>query len=1004
MHIKMKYISGGLLFLMIFSMFVPFLVAATEVKYSSESVTIQNQPGLIGYAAVTSHAPYYGSAQITSNDPGIFNSMSYLGSLGTPQTVPNTTDANLFYPIRMNKMALTPYGDDFDNFQSTFYVYAKNNSMANGSYSLDFANDVYEMSVGDNLEFFSTSLVPEIRLRCEKAGVYQLWYNNIGGMVFNILDSSGHLINYISDKLPDTTPSSGVSMGYYKLFVAFDPGIYRVFLNVPSGNLVQLKLSYYSVDKAKFNTAYNLGPEPGSSEFLNPNYDIKALSVPTTNDKAYSYIYSKDYGAPKVYIAQKIEQGTYITTLATGTNEILPISSAFPCFIIIDNPDYFYWDSNNAISNPYKLSFKFKEIIPQAHDLNDNETIALDSQVGAVSRVLTVTKPGVLNVLLDDVTPNNPDVYMSWGSCLSLIYGNEIWGYQAMNTLYNSGSHKHYSFLVVPGRYLISFYDSGATGNQYLQFATSFSELGSIDFQDIDINEYPELNFSNPGLMNVTHELTLDHNKGVGVKTQIPNTIDTVYFNVTIKRNRNNDIFDQKVDPNLAFLWDETAIGFVDYSNEILSSNSGIVPVKGEGAIVGDALIIGSFDKFWGLDVDLYNTSDTDAFEWEYYDSNTGWTPFSVVGNSFSDGTRNATGSLQNDGTITWNPDTMPNWDYYQSTSNTSVTELPDTKNRPLYLIRIRCNDTAATTPYLNSVTLKKFIKVSINIQTRLFYESNLEGDPTYLPYEAGEYTTTNKKLDSFDQMVSVYDYVDEVDANYQDRPAYLLINLYDLRVYDYNHSNSGTLVRLNKSLSVDYGVYKKSYILSFVTYNIGDNKVTKSSEFIDTDSYSYFDYMNSFNVSEKKWVYFDIIPRDKFAVTQINFHVENANVLNSYLIFPANVSTDAYPFYVINYDTGVKQLGSLGTNANFTKEIGFITNHVYLGLYLSNTSVLDNSANFPKISLWIGQYDTPILTVDPAKLPIIINWVILGSVLAGVAVGILVVTIFLWRKKKRGY
>ena len=76
-------------------------------------------------------------------------------------------------------------------------------------------------------------------------------------------------------------------MGQYFYFGAFEQGYYQIYLYT-SNSYIRARCEYHAPTSIAFGSGYSEGVEPGSSDYLNPEYTMDIYSFPIDYKKELS--------------------------------------------------------------------------------------------------------------------------------------------------------------------------------------------------------------------------------------------------------------------------------------------------------------------------------------------------------------------------------------------------------------------------------------------------------------------------------------------------------------------------------------------------------------------------------------------------------------------------------------------------------------------------------------------------------------------------------------------
>lgn len=552
------------------------------------------------------------------------------------------------------------------------------------------------------------------------------------------------------------------------------------------------------------------------------------------------------------------------------------------------------------------------------------------------------------------------------------------------------------SAILEPGKYRVIFQHSGSMEPEYLHFYSKPIDFETLNVEDMDISGFPTYDFTSLNFEDVIlptweeYPNTDGATYPIGFNISIDENFWDYGYNISIQTSKNQDLFDDYITPDLAFLWDETYNNYTDYTAAIQPGNAQKVPVKTDGNQDNDALIIGSYDKFDRVVVDLADASDRDAFKWQYYRQTSGWRDFDPLDEDFFDGTNSSTGSLNKSGTISWDPELLSRWYYQYEDINSST--LPDTDEQNYYLIRVLCTDSSASIANITSISLRKFVKINLYVVSQLAFNIGTPEKPVY--YLASEQSDQNLNLASSYGQASFNQTSHTIDKNYFSNDSILYLYAKRLSQFDYNGSNDGDspYAQLEKPLTFSVCVFQpEDNYKRIIDYNISDNIPTTHSNQLNLSALT-SDMQESINIPDRLTLYLNITPRNMYDWTQFNVQFINASVISTNLILPAKYDIKSAGKYLGDYNNGQFSLPYTGVNMNASIEFGFITETVYLEFVIENTT--NNAAIF---KVFGGQFDYPLLTVLAAQSGT--NWYLWGGIGGGVVV-LVVVSVIYYKKK----
>ncbi|MHA1745322.1 MAG: hypothetical protein ACTSWW_04945 [Promethearchaeota archaeon] len=986
------------LFLILFSLSIiaPFYgIAAEPEDFSLDITTTEDEP--FGMAVLNIEGSMLSTLQVKSTVPSVIGIQDYLGNNIEEQTVPDSPDADLFYPVNMQLEQAWNYDTLNEYFNN--YVYVENNSMdyGNETFTLTSTTVQYPLSTGESIEIYVSDIVSEIDLDVSQVGIYQIWLNEIGINDITILSPTNKDVNYRIDELPPIAFGSSISMGQYFFFAAFETGVYKIFIET-ADPIIRAEAEFRKPTRIRPGEFLSAGGEG----FFDPTYtmDVYALSV---DDLAnyYKYIFNLDYGTPIIRTFHETPYSSNLYSMATGFNKILPVMTAETIYIVVDNPNYMYWPyAGISATFPIKYQMKFEEIEPTTHTVGSNETIAITKEEGVQTRSLTIVEnTSLLSLHCENMGANSPDVYENsiFSSYLVKVSGENILSPQIQDVLYSGVKGEFITYLVEPGTYVIGFQHSGSLGTEFLNFTSAIRPLH--DYLTVDWDKSSSDTFiPASSFQDVTLEswAAFPDDTGASYGTGLEYLIDESFwnhgFNITLDVSKNGDIFDQSITPDLGYLWDDSNNEYTDYTTEIQPGNAQAVPFKTNGTTNGDAFYIGAYDKFSAVTLNIQGPpTDMDEFVWQYLGDEDTWITFDA-GDAFVDGTNAGTGSLNQSGTVSWNPELLWRWYHYSADYNDTSPEIPETRDRDLYLVRCRSTDSDALIPNITSASLTKFVEIEFDLNSQLGFDVGDLEDPVF--YEIDTRNWNGEEINNVDVPKSILDSNNDIPYNFINRTAILFLSGDNLVVRDYNGSNNGIDLKFNGSLTFSVAVYKPINNLFIRNYSIGANIPTvHSSDRNLTQLPS--DYTFSLGLDVVSDILLEITPRTVFDWTQIDVQVINGTVLSSSLIFPS-----AYDEYTVSYFAGTLNggeisLGYTGSDVNFTHEFGCLSDLMYLRLRVQNTT--DGPVFF---KVYGGQFGYPQLMLDitdTAGLPEWATWTIIG-----VSAGVIAVTagVLIYRKK----
>jgi hypothetical protein len=976
----------ALVAVMIFLCF-PVFASAKEHNYDDAKVTTSSS-NPYSKVAITPQASMYATVQISGNQPGTFTLQNWVGSAVDSANVPNVAEAELYYPINIGTDIDYENGLGLTNELNTYYVNVANNSNKFGEYKVALLTDRHKIGNGDSIEVqITTGLVPEVDINIERHGIYQIWYSE--AITPTILSPSGKMVNVVQTQLPNSKLIGGSTLGRYLYFAAFEIGKYKMTFTTGASS-VNLRCEYFKSKTIRGN-AVSDGVEPGSSEILNPEYH-KFVYDMNINLEDY-YVYSLDFdfndpGAANRRIFYETASSSTSATLGVGTNLILSPGGGSKVFIVIDTPNYFTWASAGvAESNVPKFTMKFEEQSSKKADLGETEMLVVSPQDYVIGKYVNVRKPGVLSLQFESIGPASPNL-IHGTPYIQEIVDNQVVTPQIYEEVYNGGGNYSINVLLSKGKYKFGFSYSGSGGNEYLRLTTAFTkaddisvavknpavDLTSGQFQDVTLQAWNSL----PATYGATY--------GNALLWESDESFRHFGYNITFNPAKNGQIFNKDLTPNLEYLFDQDTPIFVDYTG------ASSLPIKTTGSTVGDAFIIGGYDKFRAIDVSLGTASDTDAFIWQYRSSG-GWLSFNPATHDFVDGTHTASGSLQQSGTISWDPDTLTNWNFVQTASNNTGTGVPDTSNRPLYLIRILCNTSAATIPTVNNFSLKKFIKIQFDLNTEFGADTGPLGDSYYDDVTGNAEWATPQTVDNAQDSISLDDSTFGLNYNFNYKDYFLFLSSEAMVVYNYNGSNGGVTEKLTSNMVFSVSIYRINDWIQ-QEYKLGKSAPSVHSAEVNFSAFTGYGHTLTYNASSTAYAYLKILParNHQFDWTQFIMNVTNGNVVDVFYYFPSSVTG-----YNIRADTDYRRTFT-GSAEQYSEEIGFITEYILMEFIINPI----NPAEMVRIDFYGGHFNYPMITFKVSGFAWTWYYTV-GAVGLGV-IGGGVAAFFLLRKKKRGY
>ena len=1000
--------------------FIGVMVITTFIlSYLSSTALVsaaEETPGLVletsasknmGMGILQTERPLASTLQINSNISGEFSTQDFIGDIiEGPESMSETEDSELYYPVnlRYENFWNLEYLSEFQ----TQYIKAQNVSdMPDqyGNYSVSLLTEQYSLSVDDSCEIFVSDLTSEILFNAKSKGIYQVWYNDIVFSSIDIVSPSNKYISYIPGVLPPVTGFGGSpSLGKYFYFAAYETGTYRIFLET-SDPIIKLTADHHKPQSIKFDEAIYGGKDPSDPTFFEAVYTMDVYQVDIDDLGIVNrYLLDVDFGTPVMNYFFENSLFNYPFSMSSGFNQILPSVTTGEVYIVIENPSYFAWESPGLeAANPVKYTLKFEQTVPLPHSIGDNETINLAKSEGVTARTFEIVNTSLVSFHFEDKTSNSPEVFESSGSYIQKIDEDEVRP-ASMQTLISDSNGIFVSALLEPGKYMVAFQHTGTWGTEYLHFYSQKIDFETLSVENMDLygdsKPFTTYNFTTLDFEDVilptweSYPNTYGATYPIGFNFSIDENFWDYGYNISIQADKNPDLFDDYITPDLCFLREGATDNYIDYTDAIQSGNSQEVPVNPNGN--GDALVIGSYDKFDQIIINLADPSDDDAFIWEYYETSgtDSWRSIETDNALFVDGTETTTGSLNRSGIISWDPDQFTStWEFQTTTGNS--TNLPDTDGQPYYLIRVRCVDSSAAVANITSISLRKFVKIRFDLTSQLAFNIGTSENPVY--YQASEESITNRVFDYNLGETSLIDTDPIIDKNYFSDEAILYLYAQDLRLYDYNGSTDGTPhAPLEKSLTFSVCVFQPENYKQIIDYNISENIPTTHSNQLNLSTLT-SDMSKTINIPDELTLYLNITPRNMYDWTQINVQFVNASVISSKLIFPAKYDFKTAGIYISSYDNGHFDLSSLpgltGPNMNASIEFGFITDTVFLEFLIENTT-----SNAAILKIFGGQFDYPMLTIlaDSSGT----NWGLIGGIGGGVVVLVGVSIIFIYKKK----
>ncbi|MBN2156690.1 MAG: hypothetical protein JW776_11675 [Candidatus Lokiarchaeota archaeon] len=992
MKLKTKHITKIILIAVVFILCMPVLVSAKSHSYDDATVTTSSE-NPYSKVAITPQSSMFASIQIHGNKPGTFTLQDWVGNpVGGSSSVPDDPEAELYYPVTLGTdiSYYNSYGLKSD--EATYYVNVANNSDKFGDYKVSLVVDRYKLGEGDSIEIqMDSGLIPEVDITATRTGIHQIWYNDVA-LTPTIISPSGKYVNIIQTQLPNNRFIGGSTLGRYFYFAAFEIGKYTMTFTT-GASFVTLRCEYFKSQTIRSGSTIHDGVLPGSSEILNPEYQkyVYEMNIDLLN----YYVYSLDFefndpgGSNRRIFYESANSFTH-TGLSTGYNNIYNPLGGSNIYIVIDTPNYFTWASPGvAESNIPKFSLEFSEIKSDRIDLDDSELVIVTLQEQAVGKFVRTRNPGVLSLQFESVGPNSPDLIESDPYIVEICdnHVRTIGIYENIDTHLVSSGNYSVNILISKGTYRFGFEHSGSGGNEYLRLTTTFTEaekttyvlknpnvdLISSQFKDITLSAWDNM----PDPLGATH--------GNALIWDVDEEFRHYGYNISLNLDKNPNIFNVNLNPDLEFLFDASTPGFVDYTG------TSPLPIKTTGATTGDAFIIGAYDKFSGVNVALGSASDTDAFVWQYR-STGGWLDFNPSTHDFVDGSKTASGSLQQSGTTSWDPDTLTNWNYVQTTTNSTGTGVPDTGDRPLYLIRIYCNTSAATVPTVNDFTLKKFVKIRFDLNIEFGYDIGPLGDPYYDDTSGETEWASGIIVDNAQDGPSINDAGFGLDYNFNYQKALMFFSTEDMAIYNYNGSNTGVTEKFTADMIFSVAVYRQDIWIQ-QEYTLGRDPPATHSADINFTEFTDYGHTLNYNASDLDYAYVKLLParNGQYDWSQITMNVSYGTVTSVNLYFPLSLTS-----YTIRTD-GSYYAAFTGTE-QYSAELGFITEYILMEFDISP----DNADGLVTVQIYAGHFGYPSLSFSVSSF--VWTWYYTVGAVGLVAIIGGLVAFLLLRKKKRGY
>ncbi len=584
---KLKLITSSL-FLILFSLSIiaPFSAIAAEPEdFSLDITTTEDEP--FGMAVLNIEGSMLSTLQVESTVPSVIGIQDYLGNNVEEQTVPDTPDADLYYPKNFRLEQDWNYDtlNEFDNH----YIYVENNSMdyGNNTFTLTSTTVQYPLSAGESVEILVSEIVSEIDLDVSSKGIYQIWLNDININDITILSPTNKKISYEEGELPDVSDSISVSLGKYFYFPAFETGVYKIFIET-SNSIIRADAEYRKPTKLRMGELISAGVDSHSTELFNPTYsmDVYELDVDDIANY-YKYIFNLDYGSPTIRTFYETPYESVDYSMPSGFNKILPVMAAESIYIVVDNPVYFGWTFPGISEvNPVKYQLKFEEIEPVPHTIGTWEQIALPQEQVMQTRSILIEETSFLSLHCEDIGAESPDVYSNSIISTYLVkVSDDYIRIPQIHDVHSDALGVFGTYLVEPGTYVIGFQHSGSLGTEFLNFTSAIRPLH--DYSTVDWDQSSSDNFIN---LSSFQDLTLEPwadfpytsgaSYGAGLEFSIDEHFWNYGFNITLDVSKNADIFEESITPDLGFLWDDSNDEYTDYTVEIQPGNAQAVPFK----------------------------------------------------------------------------------------------------------------------------------------------------------------------------------------------------------------------------------------------------------------------------------------------------------------------------------------------------------------------------------------------------------------------------------------
>ena len=989
------------------------LITTFILSYLSSTALVsaaEETPGLvmetsdtknIGMGILQTERPVASTLQINSNISGEFSTQSFLGDLiEGPESMLETENSELYYPVNLRYENF--WNQEYLREFQTQYVKAQNVSDLPdqyGNYSVSLLTEQYSLSADSSCEIFVSDLTSEVLFNAKSKGIYQVWYNDIIFSSIDIISPSNKYINPMLGELPPVTAFPlAPSLGKYFYFAAYETGTFRIFLETTEP-IIKLTAVHHKPQSIKFDEAIYSGKDPSDPTFFDAAYTMDVYQVDIDDLEIINrYLLDIDFGTPVMNYFFENSLVNYPFPISSGFNQILPSVSTGKVYIVIENPNYFSWTAPGLeAANPVKYTMKFEQIEPLAHSIGDNETITLAKSDGITARTFEIVNTSLVSFHFENKTSYSPKVFESLGSYIQKIDEDEVRP-ASIQTLISDSNGTFVSALLEPGKYMVAFQHNGTRGTEYLHFYSKKTDFETLSVENMDLSGFSAYNFTTLDFEDVTlptwenYPNTFGATYPIGFNFSIDENFWDYGYNISIHTDKNPDLFDDYITPDLAFLLDHSSSGsndYIDYTDAIQPGNAQKVPVLTEVNPGGDALVIGSYDKFDQIIINLADPSDMDEFLWQFYRNGWGWQNIESYDLDFVDGTSTSTGSLNKSGTISWDPEDLTNWDYRTTGSNT--TTLPDTNGQDYYLIRVLCTDDSAAMANITSANLRKFVKLNIDVESRLAFNIGTTEKPVY--YRASTEGVIMNFASSYGQ-ASYNDISHTIGRNYFSDEAILYLYTKDMHQFDYNGSNNGNYVPFEKPLTFSVNVFQPDNYKQIIDYNISTNNATTHRDQLNLTTLT-SDMSETIDIPDLLTLYLNITPRTLYDWTQINVQFVNATVISTKLILPAKYDLKTAEIYtdgVTGYNNGIFDLGFTGSNMNASIEFGFITETAYLEFVIINTT--NNPAIF---KVFGSQFDYSILTILDTSSET--NWILYGGI--GGGVGVLVgVSVIIYKKK----